>query len=74
MELPKVADFRFLNLPNNEQAAFLYNTEQTNIWQQVKQLTANESVIEITTVSPYYDTKGKALEEIKGTFLMHKSM
>ncbi|MCT3807230.1 hypothetical protein HZP70_00435 [Elizabethkingia anophelis] len=68
MELPKVADFRFLNLPNNEQAAFLYNTEQTNIWQQVKQLTANESVIEITTVSPYYDTKGKALEEIKGTF------
>ncbi|NLO70911.1 MAG: hypothetical protein GX102_08260 [Porphyromonadaceae bacterium] len=68
MELPKAADFQFLDLPNNEQAAFLYNTEQTTIWQQVKQFTANENVIEITAVSPYYDTQGKALEEIKSTF------
>lgn len=68
MELPKVADFQFLDLPNNEQVAFLYNTDKTTIWQQVKQFTANENVIEITAVSPYYDTQGKALEEIKSTF------
>ncbi|MBS1628579.1 MAG: hypothetical protein JST27_00835 [Bacteroidetes bacterium] len=68
MELPSVADFQFLDLPNSEQAAFLYNTEQTTIWQQVRQLTANEKVTEITAVSPYYDTQGKALEEIKNTF------
>lgn len=68
MELPSVADFRFLYLPNNEQAAFLCNTEQTTIWQQVRQLTANEKITEITAVSPYYDTQGKALEEIKNTF------
>lgn len=68
MELPKVDDFQFLNLQNNEQAAFLYNTDQTTIWQQVKQLTANEKVTEITAVSPYYDTQGKALEEIRNTF------
>lgn len=68
MELPKVANFQFLDLPNNEQAAFLYNTDKTTIWQQVKQFTANENVIEITVVSPYYDTQGKALEEIKSTF------
>lgn len=68
MELPKVADFQFFDLPNNEQAAFLYNTDKTTIWQQVKQLTANEKVTEITAVSPYYDTQGKALGEIKNTF------
>jgi len=68
MELPKAADFQFLDLPNNEQAAFLYNTEQTTIWQQIKQLTANERITEITAVSPYYDKQGKALEEIKNTF------
>ncbi|TAM98783.1 MAG: hypothetical protein EPN39_08285 [Chitinophagaceae bacterium] len=68
MELPKVADFQFLDLPNNEEASFLYNTDKTSIWQQVKQLTANEKITEITAVSPYYDTQGKALEEIKNTF------
>lgn len=67
MELPKVEDFQFLDLPNN-QTAFLYNTDKTTIWQQVKQLTANERITEITAVSPYYDKQGKALEEIKNTF------
>lgn len=68
LELPKVANFQFLDLPNNEQVAFLYNTGHTTIWQQVKQLTTNEKITEITAVSPYYDTQGKALEEIKSTF------
>jgi len=67
MELPKVEDFEFLDLPDN-QTAFLYNTEKTTIWQQIKKLTANERITEITAVSPYYDTQGKALEEIKSTF------
>lgn len=68
MELPKITDFEFLNTPNNEQVAFLYHTEQTTIWQQIKQLTVNEKITEIITVSPYYDIHGKALEEIKNTF------
>lgn len=67
MELPKVNDFQFLNLPDN-QTAFLYNTDKTTIWQQVKRFTANEKITEITAVSPYYDKQGKALEEIKNTF------
>jgi len=67
MELPKVNDFEFLDLPNN-QTAFLYNNDKTTIWQQIKQLTANERITEITAVSPYYDKQGKALEEIKNTF------
>lgn len=67
MELPKVEDYQFLDLPNN-QTAFLYNTDKTTIWQQVKQLTANERITEITAVSPYYDKQGRALEEIKNTF------
>jgi len=67
MELPKVEDYQFLDLPNN-QTAFLYNTDKTTIWQQVKQLTTNERITEITAVSPYYDKQGKALEEIKNTF------
>lgn len=67
MELPKVEDFQFLDLPNN-QTAFLYNTDKTTIWQQIKQLTANERITEITAVSPYYDIQGKALEEIKNAF------
>lgn len=48
--------------------AFLYNTDKTTIWQQVKRFTANEKITEITAVSPYYDKQGKALEEIKNTF------
>lgn len=67
MELPQVNDFEFLNLPDN-QTAFLYNTGETTIWQQIKQLTANEKITEITAVSPYYDKQGKALDEIKDTF------
>ena len=67
MELPKVEDFQFLDLPNNK-TTFLYNTDKTTIWQQIKQLMANEKVTEITTVSPYYDKQGKALEEIKNAF------
>lgn len=68
IELPKITDFQFLNTPNSEQVAFLYNTEQVAIWQHIKQLTVNEKITEIITVSPYYDTQGKALEEIKNTF------
>jgi len=67
MELPKVSDFQFLDLPD-KQTAFLYNTDKTTIWQQVKRFTANEKITEITAVSPYYDKEGKALEEIKNTF------
>lgn len=68
MELPKVVDFQFLHLQDNEQVAFLYNTDRNTIWQQVRQLTANENVTEITAVSPYYDIQGRALEEMKNTF------
>jgi len=67
-ELPKIIEFQFADLPNNESVAFLYNTNRSTIWQQVLQLIGNEEITEITAVSPYYDIEGKALEEIKTTF------
>jgi hypothetical protein len=68
MELPKVREFQFVNLSNNENIAFLYNTKYSTIWQQINQLIGNEKIIEITAVSPYYDKHGKALEVIRSTF------
>jgi len=68
MELPKVTEFQFVDLSNNESVAFLYNTNRSSIWQQILQLIGNEKITEITAVSPYYDIQGRALEEIKTVF------
>jgi hypothetical protein len=67
-ELPKEIEFLFANLSDNKSVAFLYNKNRSTIWQQVLNLIGNDKITEITAVSPYYDTQGKALEEIKTSF------
>lgn len=68
MKLPKVREFQFADLSDNKSVAFLYNANRSTIWQQVLQLIGSDKITEITAVSPYYDTQGKALEEIKMKF------
>lgn len=67
-QLPKISDFQFITLSNNENVALLYNSKRSTIWQQVLQLIGDDKITEIIAVSPYYDIKGKALEEIKAVF------
>jgi len=67
-ELPKAKQFQFADTSQKEKIAFLYNFDTSTIWEQLSKLTRNENVIEITTVSPFYDTNGKALLELKSLF------
>jgi len=66
--LPAITPFNFLSIANNEQIAFLYNDTNSSIWQQIINLIGNEIIIEITTISPFYDIEGKALIALKQAF------
>ncbi|MFY9116472.1 MAG: hypothetical protein WBK97_04305 [Bacteroidales bacterium] len=66
-ELPQVEDFQFSDV-GKEQVAFLYNSVKTTIWKEVKQRLFHENITVVTSISPFYDKDGKALEEIKNTF------
>lgn len=68
LDLPTVNDFQFYGSIDKEEIAFLYNSSVSTIWQQVTHLIGNEEIVEINAVSPYYDTKGNALETIKTRF------
>lgn len=67
-ELPKSNPFELLDISEDEQIALLYNSEGNNIWQQIQAIIGTEKIVEITAVSPYYDTQGKALEQIKTAY------
>lgn len=67
-ELPKPAPAAFLTTAGKEKAAFLYNSAQTTIWQQLTDLIGNQKVIEITSLSPYYDNNGKAIQALGKLF------
>lgn len=67
-ELPKVKPFQFYNTSQKEKVAFLYNSETSSIWEELSKHLSNEKVIEITTISPFYDSKGKVLQELKSLF------
>lgn len=64
-ELPQVENFQFIELLENESVAFLYNSNESSIWQNIKKNTENDKIVDILIVSPYYDLDGKALTEIK---------
>lgn len=66
--LPKVSNGTFSGLPNGEQAAFLFNQPGNGILKQAIALLGNEKVTEVTIASPFYDTKGKAIEAIQSAF------
>lgn len=67
-ELPKNNPFQLLNISEDEQIAFLFNSVANNIWQQISAIIGDEKIIEITAISPYYDAEGKALEQLKTSY------
>lgn len=67
-ELPKVKPFQFSDTSQKEKIAFLFNSETSSIWVELSKHTSNEKVIEITSISPFYDSNGKALQELKSLF------
>jgi len=67
-ELPKVKPFQFFDTSQKEKVAFLFNSETSSIWKELSEHISNEKVIEITSISPFYDINGKALQELKSIF------
>lgn len=67
-ELPKVKPFQFSDTSQKEKIAFLFNSETSSIWVELSKHISNEKVIEITSISPFYDSNGKALQELKSLF------
>ena len=67
-ELPKPAPAEFLTTAGKEKVAFLYNFSQITIWQQLTDLIGNQKVVEITSLSPYYDNGGKAIQALGKLF------
>lgn len=67
-ELPKVKPFQFSDTSQKEKIAFLFNSETSSIWVELSKHISNEKVIEITSISPFYDSNGKALQELKYLF------
>ena len=67
-ELPTTTPGTFSKLADQEQVAFLANVQGSSIWQQLVVLLSPENVVEITTISPYYDRKGKAVQELSALF------
>ncbi|MGJ1204605.1 hypothetical protein [Sphingobacterium lactis] len=67
-ELPAVKPFEFLNTSQKEKVAFLFNSETSSIWNELLKHISNEKIVEITTISPFYDSKGKVLQELKNLF------
>ncbi len=67
-ELPRVKQFQFSNTSQKDKVAFLFNSETSSIWEELSKHISNEKVIEITSISPFYDINGKALQELKSLF------
>mgnify|MGYP001563566318 CR=1 FL=1 len=67
-ELPATVPGSFLKLSGQDYVAFLANSVERSIWQQLVVLLGQENVVEITTISPYYDRNGKAIQALKDLF------
>jgi len=67
-ELPKVNQFQFSNTSQKEKVAFLFNSDKSSIWEEFSKHIGNEKVIEITSISPFYDINGKVLQELNSLF------
>lgn len=63
-ELPEIKPFQFVSTSGKERIAFLNYTADSSIWTQMSNLIGKEAVIEITTLSPFYDTNGKAIQAL----------
>jgi hypothetical protein len=60
---PSIGDF-FHEASGKDRVAFLYNSGNGTIYQKLSDLIGIERIVEITTVSPYYDNKGKAIQAL----------
>lgn len=67
-ELPETKPYTFIPVSGKEKVAFLANSSESTIWQQLDRLIGKEKVVEITTLSPYYDTNGKAIQALRALF------
>lgn len=67
-KLPVGDFFQFSKISEDESIAFLYNSDESSIWQNVLRLIEEDTINEILIVSPYYDSDGKTLAEIKNEF------
>jgi hypothetical protein len=67
-DLPANQPFQFLKLSATEKIAYLTNNQNSTIWQQMSDLISKEQIIEITTLSPFYDINGKAIEALSTLF------
>ncbi len=67
-ELPNPAPSGFLTTAGKGKIAFLYNSTHTTIWQQLTDLIGNQKVVEVTSLSPYYDNNGKAIQALSKLF------
>lgn len=67
-DLPKPEPPAFYTTASKEKVAFLYNDAQTTIWQKMTDLIGNQKVVEVTSLSPYYDKKGKAIQALSKLF------
>lgn len=71
-ELPKPTPGLLNPTAGKENVAFLSNISSATIWQQLSALIGKERVIEITTVSPFYDINGKAIQALSNLFPLAK--
>ncbi len=70
--LTKTERFQFCKTSQNEEVAFLFNSDNTTIWKQLQDLLQDQKVIEITTISPFYDKNGTAISELTLLFPQSK--
>ena len=67
-ELPRVTPFQFSDTSQKEKVAFFFNSETSSIWEELSKHISSERVIEITTISPFYDKNGIALQKLSILF------
>ncbi len=67
-ELPKAVPNQFYEVAGKEKVAFLSNSTNSTIFQQLSSLLSIEKVTEITAMSPYYDINGKAIKALGSLF------
>ena len=67
-ELPKIKPFQFFETSQKERIAFLFNSKTSSIWQELVKHTNKENIIEITSISPFYDSNGEALQKLNSLF------
>ncbi|WP_146250914.1 phospholipase D-like domain-containing protein [Algoriphagus aquaeductus] len=63
-DLPPSNGDSFYEVSGKDKVAFLYNSSNGTIFQKLSDLIGKERIVEITTVSPYYDKRGNAIRAL----------